>query len=79
MDDLVKQVRNADPDILNDLIYAPTDRFHEAFPEWETLIFLVEKKRTFEEQADEFINFMEHLKKVPEKRKTNVNIEKQTG
>ena len=76
MDDLVNQVRNADPDLLNDLVYALGDRINEVFPEFEMLVFLVEKKRTFEEQADEFIRFMERLKEIPEKRKTKLQTEK---
>ena len=62
MDDLVEKVRNADELIINDLIHALAHRFGELSPEYELLFFSVEKKKSFNEQADAFIKLMESLK-----------------
>ena len=59
---LVKDVRNADPLLLNDLIHALCHRFDEISPDQTLLFFSVDKKRDFNEQADEFIRFMEKIK-----------------
>ena len=64
MDNLVEMVRHADELIINDLIQALAYRFGEISPEYELLFFSVEKKRNFDEQADEFIVFMQRLKEV---------------
>ena len=64
MDNLVEMVRHADELIINDLIHALAHRFGELSPEYELLFFSVEKKRDFNEQADEFITFMQWLKEV---------------
>ena len=63
MCDLVDLVRHADEHLINDLIQALAQRFEEMSPDYELLIFSVEKKRSFNEQADEFIAFMQKLKK----------------
>ena len=62
MCDLVDLVRHADERLINDLIHALAHRFEEISPDYELLIFSVEKKRSFIEQADEFIAFMQKLK-----------------
>ena len=59
---LVDLVRHADELLINDLIHALSQRFEEMSPDYELLIFSVEKKRSFNEQADEFIAFMQKLK-----------------
>ena len=64
MDNLVEMVRHTDELIINDLIQALAYRFGEISPEYELLFFSVEKKRNFDEQADEFIVFMQRLKEV---------------
>ena len=64
MDNLVEMVRHADELIINDLIQALAYRFGEISPEYELLFFSVEKKKNFDEQADEFIVFMQRLKEV---------------
>ena len=70
MDNLVDMVRHADELIINDLIHALAHRFGELSPEYELLFFSVEKKRDFNEQADEFIAFMQRRKEMkPEKNK----------
>ena len=63
MCDLVDLVRHADELLINDLIHALAQRFEELSPDYELLIFSVEKKRSFNEQADEFMAFMKKLKK----------------
>ena len=64
MDNLVEMVRHADELIIHDLIHALALRFGELSPEYELLFFSVEKKRDFNEQADEVIAFMQRLKEV---------------
>ena len=61
MCDLVDLVRHADEHLINDLIQALAQRFEEISPDYELVIFSVEKKRSFNEQADEFIAFMQKL------------------
>ena len=68
MDNLVEMVRHADELIIHDLIHALALRFGELSPEYELLFFSVEKKRNFDEQADEIIALMQDLKEMkPEK------------
>ena len=62
MDDLVERVRNADELLINELIRAVAHRFDELSPDRTLLFFSVDRKRSFNEQADEFIEFMESLK-----------------
>ena len=62
MCDLADLVRHADERLINDLIHTLAQRFEEMSPDYELLIFSVEKKRSFNEQADEIIAFMQNLK-----------------
>ena len=62
MYDLVDMVRHADELLIDDLIRALSYRVGEINPEIEMLTFFVERKRSFNEQADEFIAFMQQLK-----------------
>ena len=71
--ELIQEVRNADPMLLNELIRALTHRFEEINPDLSFVTFVVEKKRDFEEQADEYIAFMQRLKEIKvEEKKTKV-------
>ena len=71
--ELIQEVRNADPMLINELIRALSQRFEEINPDLSFVTFVVEKKRDFEEQADEYIAFMQRLKKIKvEKKKTKV-------
>ena len=62
MHNLVDMVRNADELIINDLIHALAHRFDELSPDYTLLFFSVNKKKSFNEQADEVIRLMESLK-----------------
>ena len=66
---LVKQVRNADPMLIDALIHALCKRHDEINPEFTALFFIVDKKRDFVEQADEFIKFMQGMKEIEIRRK----------
>ena len=67
MDSLVEMVRHADELIIDDLIHALAHRFGEVSPDYELLFFSIEKKSNFDEQADEFIAFMQGLKNISKK------------
>ena len=68
--ELVKQVRNADPMLIDALIHALCKRHDEINPESTALLYIVDKKQDSVEQADEFIKLIESLKEI-EIRKRN--------
>ena len=61
---LVQDVLNADPLLINDLIRALCYRADELNPDQTLLVFSVDKKRDFNEQADEFVAFMKRMKEI---------------
>ena len=67
--ELVKQVRNADPMLIDALIHALCARHDEINEKFTCLVHFVEKKRDFVEQADEFIQFMQGMKEIEIRRK----------
>ena len=70
-DPLIEQVRNADPMLINELIRALCHRCDEVNPDYTLTFFVVDKKRTFEEQADEYITFMQRLKETKVRKPQN--------
>ena len=62
--ELIQEVRNADPMIMNELLRVFCQRFEEVNPEYSLLVVSVDKKRDFLEQADEYIALMQSMKDV---------------
>ena len=72
--ELVQQVRNADPMVMDALIHALCTRHDEINPESTALFFIVEKKRDICEQADEFIKLMQSLKEIDAREKKEAKV-----
>ena len=62
MKELVEQVRNAPPELFDDLLHALCYRYREISPGWDIFVHVVEKKEDFNAHADDVIALMQRLK-----------------
>jgi len=62
MNNLVEKVRNAPPELFDDLLHALCYRYREINPGWDIFVHVMERKENFNEHANEVIALMERLK-----------------
>ena len=62
MQNLIQQIASADAEQIEHIISAALERYRDLFPDWEIMLFSLERKGSREEQIDQFIRLLQKLK-----------------